>query len=115
MIEMIKKSSISFHIRVDMQGVEQILNYIENTYIDVKVDLELIYLEKSRKFEIELDNQKDELIINENVIKMCMDDEEIDYLKQRLEEAQIRKSFYPSEICDRHYKNKNVTLYCDVI
>ena len=39
-----------------------------------------------------------------------MDDEEIDYLKQRLEEALVSKYFYLSEICERNYKNRNITL-----
>lgn len=115
MIEMIKNSAISFTIRVDIQGIEQMLNYIEENSINGKGQLQLMHLGKNRRFEIELDNQEDRIIITKDIIRICMDDEEIDYLKQRLEEALVSKSFYPSEICERNYNNRSITLYCDVI
>lgn len=115
MIEMIKSSAISFDIRIDIQGINQMLSYIEKNDIDGMGHLQLIYLGRSRRFEIELDNQDDRIIITGDTIKLYMDDEEIDYLKQRLEEALVSKSFYPSEICERNYKNRNITLCCDVM
>ena len=115
MIEMIKNSAISFHIKVDIHGIKQMLSYIEENDNNGKGHLKLIYLGKNRRLEIELNYQEYRIIITEDTIKICMDDEEIDYLKQRLEEALISKSFYPSEICERNYKNRSITLYCDVM
>ena len=54
MIEMIKNSAISFHIKVDIHGIKQMLSYIEEKDISGKGHLQLIYLGKNRRFEIEL-------------------------------------------------------------
>ena len=39
---MIKNSAVSFHIRVDIQGIEQMLSYIEKNNINGKEHLQLI-------------------------------------------------------------------------
>lgn len=57
----------------------------------------------------------DEMIIREDVVEMCMDEEELEYFEERLKNSQINKCFYPAEICERRYKNKCVTIYCDII
>ena len=44
-----------------------------------------------------------------------MDEEELEYLEERLKKSLINKCFYPAEICERRYKNKYVTIYCDII
>ena len=56
----------------------------------------------------------DKMLIDKEFVKMYMDDEEIEYLEQRFKEALISKCFYPSEICELKYKNRYITVYCDV-
>lgn len=51
------------------------------------------------------------MIIYEDVLEVSMDEEELEYLEERLEKSLINKCFYPAEICERRYKNKCVTIY----
>ena len=43
-----------------------------------------------------------------------MDNEEIQFFKYRLNEVIEGNGFYPSELCERKIKNKNVTICCIV-
>ena len=115
MIEMVKKSAISFQIRIDIQGIEDLINYIKKIKRDNNIQLQIVYLDKNKNFEIELNEDVWNISINDEFIKLYMDEEELDYLEQRLKDAFTSGYFYPAEICERNYKGKNVTLYCEVI
>lgn len=114
MIELIQNSAISFHLRINIQGIEEVLRYIEELKRKNKEHLQILYRGKNRSFEIELNNDVNKMLISEKFVKMYMDDEEIEYLEQRLKEALVSKCFYPSEICEMNYKNRYITVYCDV-
>ena len=107
MIEMFRNNTMSFLLKVDTQGIEEMLKYIKTVS------------EKSEEYiqilSIKLDSDVDEMIIREDVVEMCMDEEELEYFEERLKNSQINKCFYPAEICERRYKNKCVTIYCDII
>ena len=57
----------------------------------------------------------DEMLIREDIVEVYMDEEELEYLEERLKNSLISKYFYPAEICERRYKNKCATIYCDII
>lgn len=115
MIEMFKNNTMSFLLKVDTQGIEELLKYIQTVSEKSKEHIQILYLGQERKFIIKLDSDVDEMIIYEDVIEVCMDEEELDYLEERLKKSLINNCFYPAEICERRYKNKYVTIYCGII
>ena len=114
MIELIKYSAISFHLKINIQGIVEMLEYIKQLESKKEKHLQILYLEKIRSFEIKTDNNMSKMLIEEGFVKMYMESEEIEYLELRLKEALISKCFYPSEICELKYKNRYITVYCDV-
>ena len=115
MIKMIKYGAISFHLRIDINGIEEMLEYIEKLGNKDKVNLQIQYLGKNRNFEIELNNDVDKLLVSEKLVKIYMDDEEFEYFEQRLKDSLTSSYFYPSEICEKYYNNRYATIYCDVM
>lgn len=115
MIEMIKSSAISFLLKTDIQGIEEMLMYIKELNGRDREYPQILYLGKKRNLEIELNTDVDKMLISEDVIKVYMEEEELEYFEQRLENALISGCFYPAEICERKYKNRYVTIYCDII
>lgn len=115
MIEMFKNNTMSFLLKVDIQGVEKMLKYIKIVPEKGKEYIQIIYSGQKKKFKIMIDADVDEILIQEDIIVVYMDEEEIEYLEERLNDSLISKCFYPAEICERRYKNKYVTIYCDVI
>lgn len=57
----------------------------------------------------------DEMVIGKDIIEIYMDEEELEYLEERLNNSLLSKCFYPAEIFERRYKNKYVTIYCNII
>ena len=41
----------------------------------------------------------DEMLIREDIVEVYMDEEELEYLEERLKNSLISKYFYPAEIC----------------
>ena len=115
MIEMNRNSSISFLLKMDIQGIEEMLMYTKKINNIGRRCPQILYLGENRNFEIELITDADEMFIGENVIKLYMGVEELEYLVQRLENALISRCFYPAEICERKYRNKYVTVYCSIV
>lgn len=115
MIEMIKNNSMSFLLKLDTQGIKELLKYIQTVSEKSEDHIQMLYLGQERKFMIKLDSDVDEMIIYKDVLEVCMDEEELDYLEERLKKSLINNCFYPAEICERRYKNKYVTIYCDII
>lgn len=115
MIEMFKSNTMSFLIKVDTQGIKEMLKYIQIVSEKSEQYIQVLYSGQKRKFTIKLDSNEDEMIIREGVVEMCMDKEELEYFEERLKESQINKCFYPAEVCERKYKNKYVTVYCNII
>lgn len=114
MIEMLKNNTMSFLLKVDTQGIDKMLKYIETVSEKSKEYISIIYLGQEKKFAIKLDSDVDEMLISENIVEICMDEEEIEYLEERLKNSRISKYFYPAEICERKYKNKCATIYCEI-
>lgn len=115
MIEMLKNNTMSFLLKVDTQGIDKMLKYIETVSEKSKEYIPIIYLGQEKKFTIKLDSDVDEMLISENIVEICMDEEELEYLEERLKNSRISKCFYPAEICERKYKNKCATIYCEII
>ncbi|MBD5542319.1 MAG: hypothetical protein HDR00_14245 [Lachnospiraceae bacterium] len=115
MIEMIKSNRITFWLKIDIQGIEELLIYINGLNGKSRKYPQILYLGKERKLEIELDTEIDELLIGKDVIKLYMDEEELEYLEERLKDALISRCFYPAEMCGRTYKNRNVYIYCEIV
>ena len=112
MIELIKKSKSSFFINVDMLDVEKFIYFIKR--IENNEEFYISYLSQKKRLEIQIDDEKDELLITNDYIRVYMDVEELEYFIERLEKALISKSFFPAEICERHYKKMCVTIYCNI-
>lgn len=115
MIEMFRNNTMSFLLKVDTQGIEEMLKYIKTVSEKSEEYIQILYSGQKKKLTIKLDSDVDEMIIREDVVEMCMDEEELEYFEERLKNSQINKCFYPAEICERRYKNKCVTIYCDII
>ena len=115
MIEMFRNNTMSFLLKVDIQGIEEMLKYIKTVSEKSEEYIQILYSGQEKKLTIKLDSDVDEMIIREDVVEMCMDEEELEYFEERLKNSQINKCFYPAEICERRYKNKCVTIYCDII
>lgn len=115
MIEMSKINTASFLLKADTQGIKEMLMYIKALPDKSEKYLQILYLGNERNFAINLNSDEDEMLIGEDIIKVYLDEEELEYLEQRLNNSLVSKCFYPAEICERRYKNKYVTLYCDIV
>lgn len=115
MIEMIKSNTASFLLKADTQGIEEMLMYIRALSDKSEKYLQILCLGNERNFAIKINSDVDEMLISEDIIKVYLDEEELEYLEQRLNNSLVSKCFYPAEICERRYKNKYVTLYCDIV
>lgn len=115
MIEMIKNSTRSFLLKTDVQGVEEMLKYIKIVSEKGGEYITILYSGKETRFVIKLDSDSDEMLMEEDIIVVIMEEEELEYLEERLNNSLISKCFYPAEICERRYKGKYTTIYCNVI
>ncbi|MDE6016155.1 MAG: hypothetical protein K2H41_10730 [Acetatifactor sp.] len=104
MIELIKSSRISIDLKMDMQGIEEILMYIKELNNKNVKSPKILYSGNTRNLEIELDTDVDELIISKDVVKLYMDGEELEYLEERLKDALISRCFYPAEVFEKNIK-----------
>lgn len=112
MIEFVKNRKDSFFLRIPRDNVTLFYNYLDK--LD-KNCVSIMFNGKEVDFEIVIDEIAYDLIIQSRLIKMYMDDEELDFFKYRLKEVIEGKDFYPSEICERQFKNKNVTICCFIV
>lgn len=115
MIELIKSSAVSFLLKADKQGIEEMLMYIKALSDKSEKCLQILYLGNERNFIINHSSNADEMLISKDTLKIYLDEEELTYFEQRLSNSLVSKCFYPAEICEQRYKNKNVTLYCNII
>lgn len=115
MIEMLKNNKISFLLKLDTQGIEEMLKYIKKVSKKSEETIQILYLGQKKRFAIKLDSDEDEMLVNRDVIVVYMDKEELEYLEERLNNSLLSKYFYPAEICERRYKNKYVTIYCSIM
>ena len=115
MIEIIKDASMSIYLKLDLYGIQTMIEYVENIKLNSEMLLQIIYSGNERYFSIVIDEDTDELIINKEIIKIYMAYEECEYFLQRLKEAVDNGYFFPAEICERNYKKKNITLLCEVV
>lgn len=74
MIEMFKNNAMSFLLKVDAQGVEEMLKYIKTILETGEEYIQILYLGQERKFTLKIDPSVDKMIIHEGVIEVCMDD-----------------------------------------
>lgn len=77
MIEMIKNSTISFLLKMDVQGIKEILMYIKEISGKDGKCPRILHMGIERNLEIELTGDTDKMLIRGNVIKMYMQDEEL--------------------------------------
>ena len=115
MIELVKSSTASFYLKADKQGIEKMLMYIKTLSDKSEKCLQVLYLGNERNFVIKHNSNTDEMLISKDIIKVYLDEEELKYFEQRLNNSLVSNCFYPAEICEQRYKNKNITLYCDII
>lgn len=115
MIEMFKNNTMSFLIKADTQGIEEILKYIKTVSEKSEEYIQILYLGQRKNFAIKIDSDVDDMLICEDIVELYMDEEELEYLEERLKKSLISKYFYPAEICERRYKNKCATIYCEII
>ena len=115
MIEFVKNSTDSFLLKIDIQGIEKMLIYINTISEKSEEYIQILYSGKEKSFSIKLDPDVDEMFISADIIEMYMDEEELEYLEERLKNSLLSKCFYPAEIFERRYKNKYVTIYCNII
>ncbi len=116
MIELVKNNTTSFLLKADTQDIEEMLMYIKTIVSEKREEyIQILYSGQEKSFTIKIDSDVDEMLISEDIIEVYMDEEELEYLEQRLNNSLISKCFYPAEICERRYKNKYITIYCDII
>ncbi len=115
MIKLIKNNPLSFYIQMDTKGINETLKYLKNVNEGGKDYLQIIYRGGKIKLQIEFDMNNNEIRINSDMVAICMDYEELKYFEQRLEVALNDGCFYPAEICERRYKDKYTTLYCNIV
>ena len=115
MVEIVKNSTNSFLLKIDIQGIEKMLMYINSVSEKGEEYIPILYSGNEKSFSIKLDSDLDEMLISEDIIEMYMDEEELEYFEERLKNSLLSKYFYPAEIFERRYKNKYVTIYCNII
>lgn len=115
MIEMLKNNATSFLLKADIQGIEKMLKYIKAVSEKSEEYIKILYLGQEKRLAIKLESDVDEMLIKEDIIEVYMDEEELEYFKERLDNSLISKCFYPAEICERRCKNKYATIYFDII
>ena len=115
MIVLFENHKISFLLKMDTQGIEEMLKYIEDGSIKSKIQIPIIHLRQERKLTIKIDADIDEMLIHKDEIELYMDEEELAYFYERLCHAFTNNCFYPAEVCERKYQNQYVTIYCDTI
>ncbi|MDE6252639.1 MAG: hypothetical protein K2M78_08375 [Lachnospiraceae bacterium] len=115
MIELIKNNKSSFTINMDMTDVEDLINFIVKIVNYGGGEKFILHSGRKKHLEIQIDEEEDILIITKDFVRIYMDLEELEYLRDRLEKTLITRVFYPAEICERYYKEIYVTLYCNVV
>ena len=115
MIKLLKNDTTAFRIQMDAEGINETLQYIKNVNEEGKDCLQIIYRGSENKLQIEIDINTDEIRISGDVVTIYMDYEELEYFEHRLKAALDSGCFYPAEICERRYKNRYATLYCDIV
>lgn len=69
MVEIVKSSTNSFLLKVDIQGIEKMLMYINNVSEKCEDYIQILYSGKEKGFSIKLDSNVDEMFISEDIIK----------------------------------------------
>lgn len=115
MIELVKKNKSAFIINIGMNDIEELISFIIKKLNNERGEIYILHLGQKKRFDVEISERKDEVLITKNSITIYMDVEELEYLKERLKDSLISKSFYPAEICERYYKKIYVTFYCNII
>ena len=111
MIELIKDSKYSFALNISRDDASVLYDYLEKIN---KNSISILFNENKADFEIVIDEIEYSLIIYNKSIKLYMDKEEIQFFKHRLNEVIEGRDFYPSELCERKMKNKNIIICCFV-
>lgn len=115
MIALFENHKTSFLLKMDTQGIEEMLKYIENGSINHEIQISIVYSGQERKLTIKIDADIDEVLIHKDGVELYMDEEELAYFYERLCHAFTNNCFYPAEVCERKYQNQYVTIYCDTI
>lgn len=111
MVELIKDSKYSFALYISRNDASLLYDYLDNLNNN---SISILFNDNKVDFEIVIDEIQYSLIIYNKSIKLYMDNEEIHFFKYRLNEVIEGRDFYPSELCERKMKNKNITICCFV-
>lgn len=109
LVELIKDSKYSFALYITRDEASLLYDYLENLN---KKSISILFNGNKVDFEIVIDEIEYSLIICDKSIKLYMDNEEIQFFKHQLNEVIEGRDFYPSELCERKMKNKNITICC---
>ena len=115
MIELLRTSSNAFLLKLDAQGIKVLLKYIYTILEGNETHVQICYPGQRKNLVIKLDLDAARISITKKVIELYMGKDELEYFKERLNSSLINKYFYPAEICERDYKSKYITIYCDAI
>lgn len=113
MIEFVKMSKKIYCMRMDLMGLNQMIGYIEN--LKEKQQMKISYWGKEKKFSIEVVEDRQNLLITTEEIRIDLDKDEIEYMKQRLNNAVTNGIFYPAEWREKIMKNKLVSMYIKIV
>jgi len=108
-VELIKDGKDSFLLKISSEDAAFLYEYLDNLN---KNSISILFNGKKIDFKIIIDEMEYDLIINNKSIILYMESEEIQFFKCRLNDVIDGNSFYPSEVCERKYKNKNVIICC---
>ena len=106
MIRLTKKTRRSFHIELDKMGVSDLINHLSDNSFNVN-----IIHHKLKKLIIIISEEANDIIIDDQLVKLELDNDEKDFFLQRLYCCVQNNSFYPAELCERDMKNETVSIY----
>ncbi len=107
MVRLTKKLKRSLYIEIDKTGAKDLINYLSKNLISINIT----HNDKKKKFIIFVKEGANNILINDELVKLELDEEEKDFFLQRLHCCIQKNSFYPAELCEREMKNRTISIY----
>lgn len=116
MISINRNGKYSFHIRFDVDGVDDLIAACQSALEGVQVNIELdettnIDNKKIKALIISCNNEQDKLSYVASNLFLELEDEVINYILDRLIKCSVGHDFYPAEFCEVSFGKNDVTIY----
>ncbi|SMF75423.1 hypothetical protein SAMN05661091_1200 [Paenibacillus uliginis N3/975] len=111
-----KSGKYSFHIKFDADGVEDLIEELKAALNGIHANLRLsnasrIDQKQIRSLTISCSNEQDTLSYKESGLFLQLEDEVIEYIMSRLERCLTGDDFYPAELCEVTFGNRDMMIY----